>query len=144
MVKIKVKKLRDDAIVPRYIRDGDAAMDLHSVEDYVLKPGERKLFKTGIAMELPFGHVACIWGRSGIALKRGIVVLGGLIEYTYRGDYGILLLNSGDEDFEVKKGDRIAQVAIQPVFTADVEEVEELGESVRGENAFGSSGGTSV
>jgi dUTP pyrophosphatase len=73
-------------------------------------------------------------------LKKGIAILGGVIECTYRGDYGVIVLNTGDEDFEILIGDRIAQVVIQPVVTAEVVEVDELGNSVRGDGAWGSSG----
>ncbi len=139
-VKIKVKRLKDNAVLPRYVREGDAAMDLVSTEDYVVEPGKRVLVSTGIAMSLPEGYLSYIWGRSGLALKKGIAVLGGVIECTYRGEYGVIVLNTGDEDFEIKAGDRIAQVVIQPVVTAEVEEVDELGESVRGDGAWGSSG----
>lgn len=144
MVKVKVKKLKEGAIIPRYVRPGDVAMDLHSCEDYLVKAGERVLVSTGVAFEFPEGYAAFIWGRSGLAVKRGICILAGAIEYTYRGECGVVLLNTGDVDFEIRKGDRIAQVVFQKVSVAEVEEVLELGESVRGENGFGSSGGTSV
>jgi len=140
MVKVRIKKLKENAVLPRYVREGDAAMDLVSTEDYLIKAGERILVSTGISMELPEGYASCIWGRSGLALKKGIAVLGGLIEYTYRGEYGVILLNTGKEDYEVKVGDRVAQVVIQPVVTAEIEEVEDLSESVRGDGAWGSSG----
>jgi dUTP pyrophosphatase len=140
MVKIKVRKLKKNAVLPRYVRVGDAAMDLVSTENYLVKPGERVLVSTGIACELPEGYLAYIWGRSGLALKKGIAILGGVIECTYRGEYGVIVLNTGDEDFEILVGDRIAQVVIQPVVTVDVVEVDELGNSIRGDAAWGSSG----
>ncbi len=139
-VRIKVKRLRENAVLPRYVREGDAAMDLVSCEDYIVRAGERVLVSTGIAMSLPEGYLAYIWGRSGLALKKGIAVLGGVIECTYRGEYGVIILNTGSEDYEIKEGDRVAQVVIQPVVTAEVKEVESLLKSVRGDGAWGSSG----
>jgi len=139
-VKIKIKKINEKAILPNYAHPGDAGLDLYSCEDYVLKSGERKLFKTGLTIELPEGYVALIRDKSGLAYKNGITVLGGVIEHTYRGDYGIILLNTGKEDFAVSKGQKIAQLLIQPIISAEVEEVEELSETLRGEGGFGSTG----
>ena len=140
MVRVKVRRLRGDAILPRYSHEGDAGMDLCALDSCVVGAGERKLIKTGVSMELPEGYFSSIRGRSGLAYKKGIDILGGVIEYTYRGDYGVILLNTGDEDFVVKAGDRVAQVVSAPVARAEVFEVDELGDSVRGENGFGSTG----
>lgn len=140
MVNIKVKKLKENAVVPRYAHEGDAAMDLFSTEDYFVPIGKRQLISTGIAMELPEGYFSSIRGKSGLALKKGICILGGVIEHGYRGEYGVIIFNAGDEDFEVKAGDKIAQVIISPVATAEVEVVEELSETVRGDGAWGSTG----
>ncbi|MFH0808642.1 MAG: dUTP diphosphatase [archaeon] len=140
MVKIKVKKLKENAVVPRYAHAGDAGMDLFSTEDYVVQVGKRVLVSTGIAMELPEGYFASIRGKSGLALKKGICILGGVVEHSYRGEYGVVVLNTGDEDFVIKVGDKVAQVVIAPVATAEVEVVSELSDSVRGEGAWGSTG----
>lgn len=91
-------------------------------------------------MELPEGYFSSIRGRSGLAYKKGILTLVGVIEYTYRGEYGIVIVNTGEEDFEIKVGDKVAQVLIQPVATAEVEVVEELSETVRSDGGFGSTG----
>lgn len=139
-VRVKVKKLREDAVVPVYAHDGDAAMDLCALDSCVVEKGKRKLIATGISMELPEGYFASIRGKSGLAYKKGISILGGVIEWIYRGDYGVIVLNTGDEDFEIEAGDKIAQVVIAPVATAEVVEVGELEESVRGEDRFGSTG----
>lgn len=139
-VGVMVKRLREDAVLPRYAHEGDAAMDLCALDGCVVKSGERKLVATGISMELPEGYFASIRGKSGLAYKKGILILGGVIEHGYRGDYGVIVLNTGGEDFVVEAGDKIAQVVIAPVATAEVVEVEELGESVRGEDGFGSTG----
>ena len=143
-IKVKVKKLREDAVLPRYACEGDAGMDLCALDSCVVGAGKRKLVATGISMELPQGYFASIRGKSGLAYKKGICILGGVIEWTYRGDYGVIVLNTGSEDFVVNAGDKVAQVVVAPVATADVVEVEELGESVRGDKRFGSSGGSNI
>jgi dUTP pyrophosphatase len=143
-IPVKIKKMKENAIIPEYAHTGDAAMDLFSAEDCVVASGERKLIMTGIAMALPEGYFASIRDKSGLAYKKGITTLGGVIEYTYRGEYGVVMLNTGDEDFGIKVGDKIAQVVIQPVATAEVESVEELDETDRGDGAWGSTGGSNI
>ena len=143
-IPIKIKQLKENAIIPTYAHPGDAAMDLFSAEDCVIASGKRRLVSTGISMELPEGYFSSIRDKSGLAFKKGITILGGVLEYTYRGDYGVVVLNTGDEDFEIKVGDKIAQVVIQPVATAEVEEVGELSETVRGDGAWGSTGGSNI
>jgi dUTP pyrophosphatase len=144
MIPVKVKKLKEKAVVPSYAHEGDAAMDLYSCEDYVVGAGKRQLVSTGIAMELPAGYFASIRGKSGLAAKKGIDILGGVIEYTYRGEYGVIVLNTGEEDFVIRSGDKVAQVVIAPVATAKVEVVENLSETARGDGAFGSTGGSNI
>ncbi len=139
-INVKVRKLKEDAVVPMYAHEGDAGMDLFSAENYIVPVGKRQLVSTGIAMELPEGYFSSIRERSGLALKKGICVLGGVIEYTYRGEYGVIVLNSGDEDFEIKVGDRVAQVIIAPVATVEVDVVNDLSETMRGDGAWGSTG----
>lgn len=148
MIKVKVRKLKKNAIVPKYAHRGDAGMDLFSTENYIVPVGKRQLVSTGIAMELPEGYFASIRGKSGLAHKKGISILGGVIEWTYRGEYGVIVLNTGDEDFEIKIGDKVAQVVIAPVTTAEVEvvgapnghgtTVPDLSETSRGDSAWGS------
>jgi dUTP pyrophosphatase len=140
MVKIKIKKLKENAVIPSYAHPGDAGLDFYSTESVVLKPGERRVISTGIAIELPEGYVSLIWGKGGLAAKKGIAILGGVIEHTYRGDYGVVALNTSSEDFVVSEGDKIAQLLIQPIATAEIEVVGELSESVRGDGAYGSTG----
>jgi dUTP pyrophosphatase len=138
-VPIKIKKLIPEAIIPSYAHEGDAGMDIHSCEDFILGPNERHLFSTGISIELPAGYVSLIWDKSGVANK-GIKTMGGVIEHTYRGEYKIILYNTGKEPYEIKKGQKIAQILIQPIITAQVQEVSELSETKRGSGAFGSTG----
>lgn len=137
---VKIQRLHSDAIIPKPAHAADAGVDLHSLEDYELQPGERKLFKTGLAMEFPAGYVALIWPRSGLAYTRGIVVLAGVIDSGYRGDYGVILLNTGSIPLVVKKGERIAQLLFQKISLPIFEEVDSLEETDRGEGGFGSSG----
>ncbi len=139
-MKIKFKKLHEDAITPKYAKPGDVGMDLHSIEEFILKPNETRLTKTGISIQLPHGYASLIWPRSGLASKKSIHVMGGVIDPEYRGDYGVILKNLSQEDFEVTKGMRIAQLLIQPVEIADMEEVEELDDTERGSGAFGHTG----
>ena len=138
-VKIKIKKLHSDAVVPRYAHPGDAGMDLYSVEDLVLKPKYRAKIKTGISIELPKGYVSLIWDKSGMGSK-GIKVLGGVLDSGYRGEYIIMLVNLSSESLEIKKGQKIAQLLIQKVETPKIEEVKELSETSRGLGGFGSTG----
>ena len=139
-MKIKIKKLNENAVIPAYAHPGDAGMDLYASEDGVINPGERKLIGTGLSIELPEGYVSLIWDKSGLAAKRGITTLGGVIEYTYRGEYRVVMYNTSQEPHEVKAGEKIAQLLIQPIVSAEVEEVTELSETARGDGAFGSTG----
>jgi len=138
-IKIKIKKLSKDAIIPSYAYKGDAGLDLFSCEDAIIFPGERKLISTGISAEIPEGYVGLVWDKSGIALK-GIKTMAGVADSGYRGEYKILLLNVGKENYRIKKGDKIAQLLIQPVLTSEIQEVEELSKTERGEGGFGSTG----
>lgn len=138
-MKIKIKKLHPDAIIPSYAHEGDAGMDLYSVEDLVLKPKHRAKIKTGISIELPKGYVSLVWDKSGVGSK-GIKVLGGVLDSGYRGEYIVMLVNLSSKDFVVKKGQKVAQVLIQKVESPKIEVVEELSSSERGKGGFGSSG----
>ncbi len=126
--------------MPAYIHAGDAGANLFSLEDKVLNPGERHMFQLGFALEFPATHVGLIMDRSSMAVKYGLTCLGGVIDSNYRGEWGVVLLNASDQSYEVKKGDKIAQVLFQPVETAQFEEVNELRESTRAEGGFGSTG----
>jgi dUTP pyrophosphatase len=140
MTTLKITKCHEAAIIPKYAHEGDAAFDFYSVEDVLLKVGEKKMVPTGIKMAIPENHVGLIWDRSGLAAKNGIHVMAGVIDSIYRGEILIILKNLGEEDFQVEKGMRIAQMLIQPVVTANLEEVESLDDTERAENNFGSTG----
>lgn len=142
MTETRFKKLREDAITPSYATDGDAGLDLHALDPVTIKPGERALVKTGIAIELPGHTFAQVCSRSGLAYKKGVFVLNapGIIDSGYRNDVGVILQNAGNEEFVIEAGDRIAQLVIQEFISVKLVEVEELGESARGQGGFGSTG----
>lgn len=139
-MKIRVKKLHPDAKVPAFAHPGDAGLDLYSVEDMVLAPGERGSVPTGIAIELPDGYVSLVWDKSGPSHKFGVKTLGGVLDSGYRGEYLIGLINLGQENFEIKKGQKVAQLLIQKVERPEIEETDELGDTSRGARGFGSTG----
>ena len=139
---VRIKKVHPDASLPSYAHPGDAGMDVRSVEDVELAPGARALVHTGLVMILPQGWEAQVRPRSGLALKHGVTVLNtpGTIDAGYRGEVGVILANLGDAAFPVRKGDRIAQIVVAPVTTADIEEAEAVDETDRGAGGFGSTG----
>ena len=138
-VMLKVKRLHPDVVVPSYAHPGDAGLDLYSREMRTLEQGEPFVFKLGFAMEIPEGYVGLIMDRSGMGAK-GIKVLGGVIDHAFRGEWGVILVNTSDREHLVKPGDKIAQVLIMPVASAEIEEASELSETKRGEGGFGSTG----
>jgi dUTP pyrophosphatase len=141
--KFRIQKLSEHAILPRYAHGPaeDAGMDLHSVEDVSLAPGETKLVPTGLAIELPPGYEAQIRPRSGLALKHSITLPNSpaTIDPGYRGELRVILLNLGRNSFEIRRGDRIAQMVIARYEPVEWEEGD-LAVSTRGANGFGSSG----
>jgi len=137
---IYVKKLVGSAMIPARANKTDAGYDLWSVESYTLKPLERKLFKTGISVEIPEGHYGRIAPRSGLAYKHGLDVLAGVIDSSYRGEIGVILINLGDKDVYITHGDRVAQLIIESCRHPEMIEVDELGVSNRGIGGFGSTG----
>ncbi len=139
-MKIKIKKLKPEAILPTYFHTGDVGLDMCSLEDYVLKPGERKIFFVGWAMEFPEGYAAIVKDKGSLPKNGGIHTMAGVYDAGYRGEYNTNLINLGSEPYEIKKGDKIAQLVIFPVVIAELEEVEQLSDSVRGEGRFGSTG----
>lgn len=141
-MKIKILRLNEAAIVPKYAHPNDAGLDLYSIEDREISPGESQLVPTGISIELSPGTEAQVRPRSGLALKHQITVLNtpGTIDADYRGEIGVILINHGKTTFKINKGMKIAQLVIAPVIHAEIEEVEKLSSTVRGEGGFGSSG----
>jgi len=141
-LELKIKKLNEQAVVPQYMSKGAAGMDICSCERVFIKPNARVLVKTGISMAIPEGYEVQVRPRSGLAAKYGITVVNspGTIDSDYRGEIGVILLNTGGTEFKVKVGDRIAQLVVQKVEQPVVTEVQELDETDRGEAGFGSTG----
>jgi len=144
-IKVKIKKLRDDAKIPLYATAGAAAADLCYAGDgeIVIDPGKTYLVPTGLSVSMGRDDVAAfIYARSGLASKRGVAPANcvGVIDSDYRGEIKVALRNSSSEPFTVTPGDRIAQMAISPVIRADFEECDALDETDRGGGGFGSTG----
>lgn len=137
---IKIQKLFKDAILPTYAHPDDAGMDLYSREEKILKPSERHIFKTGIAMAIPCGYAGLVWDRSGLAAKEGITTLAGVVDSSYRGEIGVVILNTSPNKVKIIKGERIAQMLIQPVIAAKIKEAKKLNQTQRGTGGFGASG----
>jgi len=138
-MRVRIKRL-DDIELPQYSRSGDAAFDLPSSKDLTIEPGDTKTVPTGLALEIPKGHVGLVWDRSGLASKYGMHCFAGVVDSGYRGEVKVVMHNFGEKAFAVKKGMRVAQLIIQPVAEVVLEEADELSESTRGDKGFGSSG----
>lgn len=135
-----VKFLTSNAKLPTRASALSAGYDLSSVENTVVPARQRKLIKTGLSFTIPEGHYGRIAPRSGLALKKGIDVGAGVCDADYTGEVCVILFNHSDEDFIVNDGDRIAQFILEKISTPDIEIVNELCETERGINGFGSSG----
>jgi len=129
-----------DGQAPKRASEWAAGADLHAGADVTLAPGERALVPTGLQLAIPAGHVGLVWPRSGLAVRHGIDTLAGVIDSDYRGEVRVLLVNHGAEPFQIRRGDRIAQLLIQRVEQAQFAPVDELPPSGRGEGGFGSTG----
>ncbi len=139
-MKLKIKKLDKNARLPKYAHANDAGMDLFSIEDKILESGERFVCGTGIALAIPEGYVGLIWDKSGVAAKGGIKTMGGVVDSSYRGEVGVVLKNLSKEKYEIKKGEKIAQMLIQKVENPEIKEVDDLEDTERGKGGFGSTG----
>ena len=144
MEPIKVRKLKENAILPTYGSAEAAGADLYACleEDVTIAPGQTAFIPTGLSMMIPVGTAGLIYARSGMACKRGLAPANkvGVIDSDYRGEFIVVLHNHGTEVQTVSHGERIAQLLITPVFTPGFTEVEELTESQRGTGGFGSTG----
>jgi dUTP pyrophosphatase len=144
MIDIEVKRLThgEGLPLPSYASDGAAGLDVVAAEDLILAPGARHAVATGFAVAIPEGFEIQVRPRSGIALKHGITCLNtpGTIDSDYRGEVKVILANLGGEPFEVRRGERIAQLVPAPVLRAAFREVGELGSTERGSGGFGSTG----
>lgn len=144
MNSIRVKKVRENAVLPTYGSAGAAGADLYACLEapVVIEPGESKFITTGIVMEVPVNCAALIYARSGLACKKGLAPANkvGVVDSDYRGEIMVVLHNHGVQAQTIVSGDRIAQIVITPVLTPAYEEVEDLSDTVRGEGGFGSTG----
>ena len=142
MVKLLIKKLHKDIILPEYKTDGSSGMDLMANVEQTVKilPGEKKIISTGIMVAIPEQYEIQIRPRSGLAAKNGISVLNtpGTIDSDYRGEIKVILINLGKDIFQINKNDRIAQMIVCPIIKVELKEVESLPETARGEGGFGS------
>ncbi|MBR4889001.1 MAG: dUTP diphosphatase [Clostridia bacterium] len=143
-IPVRIKKLREDAVIPAYGTAFAAGADLYACldEPLTIAPGETKMVHIGVAMELPEGYVGLIYARSGLATKRGLAPANkvGVIDSDYRGELMVSLHNHGTTAQTVEPGERVAQLVVAPYITADFEEADELSDTVRGAGGFGSTG----
>lgn len=141
--RIYFNKIHEDAKIPSYANQGDAGMDLTSIEDVFLSKGERKVIRTGLRVKIPQGSVGLICPRSGLAAKSGITVINspGILDLSYRGELKIVIINESNTGYQIQKGDRVAQLVITPYINCEVLVTEEFEtETERGAGGFGSSG----
>ncbi len=142
-MRLPIKRLDAGLELPRYAHTADAGLDLFSAEDAVLRPFERKLIATGIAVAIPEGYAGFVQPRSGLAIKHGLSLVNtpGLIDSHYRGEIKVIAINlDPSEPIAIARGDKIAQFVLQPVACAELIEVDELDATARGEGGFGSTG----
>lgn len=143
-ISFPIRKTRPGALMPRYMTDHAAGMDLFAAleEPLLLAPGERALVPTGIAMAIPDGFEGQVRPRSGLALRQGVALVNapGTIDADYRGEIGVILINLGQEPVEFHSGDRIAQMVIAPVLRAELREVSFLDDTTRNDGGFGHTG----
>jgi len=142
-LEIEIQKLQPEAKVPAYAHHGDAGVDLYSTIDHTLQPGARVLVPTGLKMSIPEGYEGQVRPKSGLALKHGISVLNtpGTVDAPYRGEVGVILINLDTKTpYEIKKGEKVAQMVLAEVKRAQFVEKAELTATTRGEGGFGSTG----
>jgi dUTP pyrophosphatase len=142
LVTLNVKRLRPEGRLPSYAHEGDAGLDLYAAEALVLPPGGSALVRTGIAVALPSGTEGQVRPRSGLALNHSVTVLNapGTIDEGYRGELGVILVNHGTTPFAVEVGMKVAQLVVMPRLQVHVAQVQDLDETSRGSDGFGSSG----
>ncbi|MGP1543989.1 MAG: dUTP diphosphatase [Candidatus Fimenecus sp.] len=141
---LKIKKLTETALVPTRATEGSAGLDLCAdiEKSVVLKNGDTAVISTGIAIEIPKGYAAYIFARSGLSIKHGITLLNavGVIDSDYRGEIKVGVINLKKDTYEIKQGERIAQLVIMPVSLMPIKEVQYLSDTERGSGGFGSTG----
>ncbi len=137
---LQVKKLKDGAKMPTKGHPGDAGIDFYAVEEVVFQPGAQMRVHTGVAIEIPEGHVGLIWDKSSISFNQGLKVMGGVIDSGFRGEIVMSMLNTTEEIQTLPQGHKIAQMIIQKFEDCDIVEVSDLSATVRGEGREGSTG----
>jgi dUTP pyrophosphatase len=142
IMPLRFKKLHNDAKIPNYAYPSDSGMDITSVVDGVIPSKGFMLFETGLAVEIPEGYEIQMRAKSGLAAKHGVFILNGIgtIDQNFRGELKAILANFSDKPYEVKKGDKVAQLVLGKVHHAEIEETPELFNTDRGSNGFGSTG----
>ncbi len=141
-MKIKIRKIHPNALIPKYQTEGSSGFDLHAVEEVMIKPHSVGLVKIGICLSLEVGYELQVRTRSGLALNHQVMVLNspGTVDNDYRGEIKVILANLSDKDFKVQVGDRIAQGVVQKTYKAEFIECKRLDETSRGSGGFGSTG----
>ena len=139
-MQIKIKKLHSEAKLPSYAHPGDAGMDIFAIEKTVIKPGEHLAVKTGVSMEIPKGYVGLVWDKSGLSIKEGLKILGGVIDSGYRGEIMIGMINLSKKKYIFEAGHKVAQILIQKIESPKILESSSLVKSKRGHGGFGSTG----
>lgn len=139
---VRIAKVHEDAIMPHYAHPGDSGMDLYSIEEFSVLPGETALVRTGLKIAVPENYEAQVRPKSGLALHYSISLPNtpATIDSGYRGELRVILINHGRQTFHVQKHTKIAQLVICPVVCAEIVEVNQLDETTRGEGGFGSTG----
>lgn len=140
-VNVKIKKFNQGVKIPAYAHPGDAGCDLYSQGNYSLKPGEIHTFFLGFALEFPKNFVAIIKDKGGLANIDHLHTLGGVFDSGYRGEYNVCLANLGTKKYNIKKGQKLAQLVILPMAVANFKKSLRLSDSRRGQGRFGSTGG---
>lgn len=143
-VPVRIKRLRESAILPQYMTEHAAGMDLFAAPDAPVRlaPGERALVPTGLALAIPPGYEGQVRPRSGLALRKGLALVNapGTIDADYRGELGVIVINLGEEEIVIAPGERIAQLVIAPVSRARLVVADELDSTLRGDGGFGHTG----
>ena len=141
-VPVKIERVDPHATIPTYAHHDDACCDIHIIEDYTIRRGERRLLRTGIAIEIPTGYEVQIRPRSGLSLKHGLTLVNapGTVDAQYRNEVKLLVINLGRSPVSLKRGDRVAQMCIKKVHAMEFKEVKKLSKSNRGLGGWGSTG----
>lgn len=139
-MKLQIQKLDPSAKLPSYAYEGDAGMDLFSLEETQIPAGERVAVRTGLKFAIPKGYAGFIWDKSGLAVKHHLKTMAGVLDSNYRGELLVVLTNLGREMYKVERGSKIAQLVIKLVANPEIEECEIQDKTERGKGGFGSSG----